>query len=139
MWQCHPMREKRAPLKYERVFSQPEFEKLACGVVPEDIDDRWFIFFEHGSVYFHRSWSGECLFFLRLRKLPDSYEVLEAFVNRDPELYKSTDDEFDAKFLAYLVESYILGKEHPFPLVANVRPEDQPAARNQLMGRERKR
>jgi hypothetical protein len=35
------------------------------------MEDRWFIFAEDDVVHFHRSWTGDEVFALRLRRLPD--------------------------------------------------------------------
>ncbi len=75
----------RAALPYDVTYSTAEFESLRLGLIPQGMDDYWFIFYEEPWLYFHRSWSGVCVYGLRLDRIGESCHVAEAWVNRDPE------------------------------------------------------
>ena len=44
----------------DRVFSQEDMDRIRRGVVPETMDDKWFIYWTEDALYFHRSWTGCC-------------------------------------------------------------------------------
>lgn len=43
-------------------INEEEFHCLKIGLKPKDMDDKWFIYFENNQLYFHRSWTGSCIF-----------------------------------------------------------------------------
>ena len=88
IWKATAMPRKRARVPLQRTFTKPEFTKLSKGFVPQSMDDRWFIFFEEGWLYFHRSWTGRCIFQIRLQAHKPGYQVAEAWVNQDPQQYR---------------------------------------------------
>lgn len=111
-----PAPEQRAALKIDRRFTADEAERIAQGLVPETMDDKWFIHQEDGWVYFHRSWTGVCVYGMRLAPDGDGVRVAEAWASRDPEQYKNTEDEYDAEFLIqWLVGNFLLGQDNPLP------------------------
>lgn len=87
-WTIHPLPEARARLPYERAFSQTECERLRLGFIPADVDDHWFIYHEDDWLYFHRSWTGFCVYQLRLEPVEGGCRVAETWVSRDPEQYR---------------------------------------------------
>jgi hypothetical protein len=84
MWKTTTMPRKKAHVPLQRTFTKTEFAKLKKGFVPQSMDDRWFIFFEKDWLYFHRSWTGRCIFKVRLRNHKAGYQVAEAWVNQNP-------------------------------------------------------
>jgi hypothetical protein len=43
------------------------------GCIPRDMDDRWFIYLEGEWVHLHRSWTGFCIYQVRLEAVGSSY------------------------------------------------------------------
>jgi hypothetical protein len=83
-WQTKEMPEERSLLEFKQHFSQAQFDQLSLGKVPECMEDKWFMFFEeHRCLFFHRSWTGDCIFQLPLQSNEDGYIVAEAWVNRN--------------------------------------------------------
>jgi len=115
-WKSTPMPEKRARLSFQREFSQDEVDQLSLGLIPHVMEDKWFIFLKDDQLFFHRSWTGVCIYQLQLKKGEMGYSVSEAYVNRDKEQGRSTDDEYDASLLSFLIDNLLLGKSTPFPL-----------------------
>lgn len=117
-WNIEPLPEARARLPYERRFDAAQHERLLRGLVPEQMEDKWFIFHEDGWLYFHRSWTGRCMYALRLRPESDGGSAGdEAWVNRAPEQYANTDADYDTGLLAFLVDRLLLaGNEAEFPM-----------------------
>ena len=102
-------------LRFRREFTVEEYDRLARGVIPQAMEDKWFIFLEAEYLYFHRSWTGFLIYQIRLNKEGEKYFVDETLVNREPEQYKATDDEYDVTFLGFLIDNLLLGKQTPFP------------------------
>ena len=111
-----PMSPLHEQLPFARTFTREEYDVIARGLVPAGMDDRWFIFLENNQLYFHRSWTGTCIYQVTLdRTDSDSIVVTEALVNRDPDEYKTADDEFDVGLLSFLIENLLLGRRAHLP------------------------
>jgi hypothetical protein len=57
---------------------------MSLGFVSQDMDDKWDIYLDGDTFYFHRSWTGLCIFRMRLQRKDGDYEILEASVARYP-------------------------------------------------------
>jgi hypothetical protein len=102
--------------------------QIRAGVVPQQMEDKWFIFWERNALYFHRSWTGHCWYVVRFIKDGDECAMIEAEVNRDPEQYKETSDERDAEMISYMIDMLLLRQYA-------VLPSDDPSLERQaLMG-----
>src|SRR5450759_5210923 len=91
-WQNKPMPEARARLAYERRFTAQEHRRVALGIVPRNTDDKWLIFLDGDWLTLHRSWTGVCIYAVRLARVEEGSEVVEAWANRAPEEYTRTDE-----------------------------------------------
>ena len=120
-----PMPASKSRLSFNRDFTQEEYDLIALGLIPHSMDEKWLIFLEDDRLYFHRSWTGTCVYQLRLENNGGNYSVAEAWVNRDPNQYKGTDDAYDAALISFLIDNFLLGKRTPFPLPSDV-PKDLP-------------
>ncbi len=123
--QAMPMPESRKRLSFKREFSQEEYTRLSLGLVPREMEDKWLIFLEDNQLFFHRSWTGHCLYQLCLEKKEQGYSVAEAWGNRNQDQYRNTDDEYDGALLAFLIDNFLLGKHTPFPVPSGL-PEKIP-------------
>jgi hypothetical protein len=112
-----PMSEKKARISLDRKFSEDEFNQISFGLIPQAMEDKWFIFLEDNSLYFHRSWTGECIYQATFCKENDQYFLKEVWVCRDQEKYQFTSDSYDEQLLLFLIENLLLGKDTPFPLL----------------------
>ena len=119
-WKALPMPESRSRLPFTGAFTQEEFDRVSLGHLSRDMDDKWFIFLEGNDLYFHRSWTGICIYQVRFEKQGDTYIVVEAWVNRDESQYSMKDDNYDTALLPYLIDTLLLGKETPFPLPSSL-------------------
>ena len=128
-WKTEPMPATRARLAYARTFDRAEHERVTRGIVPGQMEDKWFVFYEAPWLWFHRSWTGVAIYGVQLRTEEGGSVVEQAWANRAPEQYRETDDAHDAAILAFLVERILLGRDVPFP----VRPTVDPAKAVVLM------
>ena len=123
-WKSVSMDAQKSQLPYHREFSKDEYDLISFGLIPETMDDKCFIFLENQDLYFHRSWTGHCIYQLHLELSGNHYSVTETWVNRNPNEYKSlaTDDSYEMALLSFMIDNLLLGKSQPFPL-----PENLPA------------
>ena len=121
-WINQPLPEKRVALALRREFTAREFESLSRGLIPEAMEDKWFIFMEGGTMFFHRSWTGHCIYQLTLKKKAETYSVSDVLVNRDPSQYSGGDggEGYEVKLLTFLIDNLLLGKVSTFPVPRGV-------------------
>ena len=105
------MPAKRARLSLERDFSEEEYRRITLGHASLDMDDRWDIYFEDPWLNLNRSWTGFCIYRVRLEVVSNRYLIAEAWANRDHEEYTRTNDDYDAAFLSFLIDRILLGRD----------------------------
>ncbi len=133
-WKNQPLPEARARLAYAHAFDWDESARVKRGLVPQQAEDKWSIFHEDGWLFFHRSWTGICVYAVRVRAEGDGSAVEEAWVNRDPEQYRATDDAHDVALLSFLVEALLLGWAVPFPVRQSFDPRKVPLLKHHTVG-----
>ena len=104
-WKIEPMPDARAAIAYTRGFDSTEHTRLIRGIVPEEMEDKWFVFYEASWLWFHRSWTGFGI---------------------SAEQYRETDDAYDSEVLSFLVERLLLGRGVRFPVRPSVEPDKVP-------------
>src|ERR1700752_4586701 len=115
-----PLPEQSAQLFLNRQFTQDEYDLIGEGLIPEAMEDKWFIFLEDDVVYLHRSWTGFCIYQVSLAKDGANYAVAKALVNREPNQYAATDDRYDEKLLTFLIDNFLFGKSSLFTMPVGV-------------------
>jgi len=78
-----------------RPLSEEEYQALVFGFIPRDMDDRWFLYVQDDWVYLHRSWTGHCIFKLKLEVSSGNVMLTDIHINRDPDQYRSINPEAD--------------------------------------------
>lgn len=101
-WKITPLPAARSRLALTRSFSPRELARLQDGFIPTSQDDKWFVFMERDTLYLHRSWTGICIYEVRL----DGPNVVEAWVNRDPASYTADDDASELTILNALLDQF---------------------------------
>jgi hypothetical protein len=107
-WKTLPLPLQREHFALPLHFSDAEAEQVMLGHVPKDMDDKWFIFFENGWLYFHRSWTGHCIYGVQLDGSPSGVRVVDAWASRDREHYNSPGLETDIRIVQQLISSRLL-------------------------------
>ena len=136
-WKTRAPPTQRAPLGFAETFTDIDGESIMQGFIPSAMEDKWFICFDDEWLLFHRSWSGFCIYGLRLERSPDGLRVSESWVNRDPNQQSGTDVEYDRKLVRFLIDAFLLRRpDCRFPMPSNVK-EDHPAGilQHHLVGR----
>ncbi|HEU5067730.1 MAG TPA: hypothetical protein VFT61_06055 [Sphingomicrobium sp.] len=107
-WKVQPLPPERELFDLPLLFSDADAERIKKGHVPLNMDDKWLIFFEDSWLYFHRSWTGHCIFAVRLDGSPNGVRVIEAWVNRNSEQYNSRGTDADRQMVEQLIRSRLL-------------------------------
>ena len=109
-WKNYPMPELKAQLPIHRDFTPEEYEYLSYGDIPQQMEDKWFSYLQDDWLYFHRSWTGLCIFQVRLEKIGASYRIGENWMNKDLEkgaLFLNRNDSEVANILLILIHGII--------------------------------
>lgn len=125
-WDIQPLPEQRAVLYTDRTYTPLEMKAIRQGLIPEVMEDKWFIYYEDDVLYLHRSWTGVCVYEAHFHQGDYRWTVERLMVNRNPDQYTQTDDEYDARLFAFLVDVLLLGRRPAFPL-----PEGDDRSREQ--------
>lgn len=115
-WKRVPMSNKIEDLKLDIKLTKEELETLKKGYLPKDTSDRWFMYYENGKCYFHRSWTGFCIFIVDISEFGN---ITHAVVTRDTEIYKSFSIEEDIKTITDLIYLCIQNYNTP-PLISGL-------------------
>jgi hypothetical protein len=89
-------------------LSEDQYIKIKEGLIPEAMEDKWFIYFENDWLYFHRSWTGNGIFKVEIIKEKGDvedreYKIKEFYVERNKEIYNNENDEYDLDVLLQLI------------------------------------
>lgn len=103
-WKIIDMSEITEKFVMDYKLSSRDIEILRQGYLPKEMEDKWFVYCEADTLYFHRSWTGFCIYIVEISK---NHETLCVTVNRDPEQHTETKNEGDRINLAILLNSLL--------------------------------
>jgi hypothetical protein len=86
-------------------YSKEEFEHIKRGIVPEEMEEKWFIYFEGDKLYFHRSWTGALIFIAKFKNL----EIISIETNNSEDVNQSTIGDC-IEFVSKIISGVILSK-----------------------------
>lgn len=113
-WKTKPMSEEfQISLQVKKVFSYEEYNLLQLGRIPRNMEDKWFIYLDGDWLFFHRSWTGDCIYQLRLEQNNTQYSIAEVWGNSQFLSVKTLSDEKDEKsvsLLLTLIEQLLLSR-----------------------------
>lgn len=87
-WKIKALPRQRARLDLALSLTASQFETMKQGVIPQEMEDRWFIFFEDGWLNLHRSWTGFCIFRIKIERVKGNFLTTEAWVNRNKKQFE---------------------------------------------------
>lgn len=83
-WKTVFMLEKMVKIDFIiQIFSEQEFERIKLGIFPLAMEDKWFVYFESGHLYCHRSWTGICIFDVQIETIGNESITTQVLVNND--------------------------------------------------------
>ena len=77
-WITPPGRES-----FHTLLSKKNLEILKRGHIPSCSEDSWFIYSEGDKIYFHRAWTGYCVYILDIPKETDPESSMRLTVNNN--------------------------------------------------------
>jgi hypothetical protein len=104
------------PIPYVSSFSQAQYETMRQGFVPVEMEDKWFVFWEADSLFFHRSWTGYCVYRVDFQPAADGFQVAWAAVSADVKQYRRDSDQREAEIVDFLIRRLLLHEAVEFPL-----------------------
>jgi hypothetical protein len=140
-WNSKPLRGDPRPVPFFRNLTSAEAQRVLDGLIPEVMEDKWFIFEQDDIVRFCRSWTGYTLYQVALSQAPDGTATLHgAVMNVDPEQNPTPGSEdYNARMLAYLVNRLLLGQDNiSFSVPSNVSPEKSAFFMHHVVGHARR-
>ena len=114
-WQTRPMPVQRTVVRLDRKYTREQMDRIRLGVIPEQMEDKWFIYWKKGSLYFHRSWTGICIYIVHFVPEGDGHRMMDAEVNRDESEYMETSDETDQEMIPFLIDLLLLQQMDELP------------------------
>ena len=109
-WKIIPMPAAQGHLQIDRTFSEEDYQRLSKGRIPQAMEDKWFIYLDGDWLSFHRSWTGYCIYRVRLDRRESTHHSAEAWANRDVTQYSYPSDDEDAANLLFLIDVLLLGR-----------------------------
>jgi len=110
-WKHFPMSETKAPLGFSGRYSGADFTKIRAGYFIKDMDEKWFIYYEEPWLYFHRSWTGICIYQIHFASDGEGWNAVESWAAHDPDNYTQEQNEHDKHLVGKLITSRLLNKE----------------------------
>jgi hypothetical protein len=114
-WKREPFKEG-VPLCYRAVFDTEQFVRVKTGLIPEAMEDKWFIYYEEPHLFLHRSWTGQPVYRLTLKSEPKGAEVSEALWSKDIADASALGPDYEVRLLDFLISNLLLGLAKPFPM-----------------------
>lgn len=114
-WKNKPLPLLKNTINIDRTFSKNEMNYLTLGFLPEEMEDKWFIYWEENKLYFHRSWTGTCIYIVTFKQDGDLFKMYQIDINQDPNEFKETDEQKNIKSINNLIDSFLLRRSIEFP------------------------
>jgi hypothetical protein len=121
-WQREPFKAG-VPLPYKAAFNHEQFARLREGLIPQQMENKWFIYYEEPHLFLHRSWTGAPVYRLTLGIVPGGAKVTEALwskVMADAANF-AHGAKYQARLLDFLLSNLLLGQSKLFPVPFNLR------------------
>ena len=106
-WEIESIKNPQ-PLSINLQFSKADLFELRKGVIPRDMEERWFIYYENEWLYFHRSWTGYGFYKAKLNKTKEGYSIDEFWVERNNVEITPEKDQYDLETFRLLIEIVLL-------------------------------
>ena len=115
-----------APVPYIAAFSQQEYARIRRGLIPVEMEDKWFMFWEADSLFLHRSWTGHCVYRVEFQSSGDRFQVARASISSDNEHHRRGSDQYEAALVDFLIRAILLHQSVEFPVPPEPRTSTPP-------------
>jgi hypothetical protein len=110
-WKTKPLPKKRSLIPADRQFTSREMDCIKRGFIPMAMEEKWFVFFKRNRLYFHRSWTGYCVFVAHFKRSQDGYVLHLIEANRNRRQYLETDNAADARLVSDIIDNFLLAPQ----------------------------
>lgn len=107
--------EQHTVFTVDRTYDALDSWLIVRGVVPSEMEEKWFVYWADGMLTFRRSWTGIVIYEVEAVWRGTQLHLGGAKANRDSAQYGETDDEYDRALLIYIIDVVLLGKDAIFP------------------------
>lgn len=107
-------------LVFHATFNAAELARIEAGLVPRQMEDKWFIFYDAPYLHFHRSWTGLPVYRVKLDTNPHGAKVVEALLSQEQRAADAPDLNYHARLLDFLISNLLLRQSKPFPRPAGM-------------------
>lgn len=107
-WKTYPIINPKR-IEIDLGFTDEHFSKLIKGLIPQQMEDKWFIYYENEWIYLHRSWTGYGVYKTKLNKETNGYSIKEFWAERNQERYRNENDNSDIETFSFLIAMGLLG------------------------------
>ena len=90
-------------------FTPRQFHLIKQGLIPKQMEDKWFIFYENNFLYMHRSWTGFGMYKAEIINKGRFYAIDEFIAERNKDKNSTEDDEVDKDIFVNLIAGGLLG------------------------------
>lgn len=109
-WKILEPPKRFTEMQYRARFTQAEYETIQAGLVPQAMEDKWFIFYEHPTLWLHRSWTGELIYRVTFQSDDVGAHVIFAEVSA-----KYEREFMHEKLLPWVIRHVLLRQNVDFP------------------------
>lgn len=102
-WKTIEMPELAETFIIEKTLTSSDLEYIKEGHKPQEMEDKWFMYYEDNHLFIHRSWTGYCIYIIDFSE----NGKLKITVNRNPEQYKEESIENDRIMVNILINQLV--------------------------------
>lgn len=102
-------------IPFDLEIHKRQIEQISKGLIPQDMEDKWFIYYEKPYLYIHRSWTGQPVYRVEFEESGAGYYVKEALFSSHLINSENEDLEGQGKLAYFLVCNFLLGQSVPYP------------------------
>ena len=106
-WNTQPLSEQNSTFESNISYTTEQMKHLRKGLIPEQMEDKWFFYWSHNRLYAHRSWTGYCIFVAHFQPQSNGSVLNKIQVCRDENQYTGSNDKSDQRLLQHLIHSII--------------------------------
>jgi ADP-ribose pyrophosphatase YjhB (NUDIX family) len=110
--ELHTMPARHVVLDLKLIYDDAQMAAIRQGFRPNNMDQKWFIYFTDNCLYLHRSWTGNLIFQIQFAQKDTSWQAEQAIANRDHEEWGNADDDQDRHLIADIIDTNLLTQEN---------------------------
>jgi hypothetical protein len=114
-WKINPISKEKVAMDIYAEYSAVEYKKMSEGFQPYDMDQKWFVYMEDDTLWFHRSWTGVCIYEVKFINTGDKHIIKEAWADGLKDLDDIKIRNYWSKIVLFLIDAILLGKKAVMP------------------------